>query len=128
MKKETRKKMFNVVIVIVTLGMIVTLLAGLRLSGGKSSSNDLVIAEVGKAPVGSVANVNITEKGKTQYKDASKFQIFDGNKQISALSTFDTKITVFPAKKEGDKVDIKLFTKENKQIAVVQVKLKELKK
>jgi len=128
MKKETRKKMFNIVIIIVTLGMIATLLAGLKLSSGKSSSNDLVIAEVGKAPVGSVANVNITEKGQTQYKDASKFQIFDGNKQISALSTFDKKITIFPAKKEGDKVNIKLFTKEDKEIAVVQVEFKALKK
>lgn len=129
MKTQARKKVFNIIIVIVAIGMIVSLFAGIRLSGGNSKASDeVVIAEVAKAPVGSVARVNLTDLGKQQYSTATKFQVYDGGKNISAVSSFNEKITIFPAKKEKEKVTIKLFDNSNKELDNVEVSLKELKK
>ncbi|QGU95835.1 hypothetical protein GOM49_12675 [Clostridium bovifaecis] len=129
MKAQARKKMFNIIIAIVAIGMIVSLFAGIKISGGNSKgSNEVVIAEVAKAQVGAVARVNLTDLGKEQYNTAAKFQIYDGEKNISAVSPFNERITIFPAKKEKDKVTIKLFDNSNKEIDNVEVSLKQLKK
>lgn len=128
MKKGTRKVIFNVIIAIVTLGMVVTIFAGIKFPKSGKTDKEVVVAEVAKAPVGAVAKVTLTDIGKEQYKDAVKFQIYDGDRYISAVTPFNEKITIFPAKKDGDKVTIKLFSNKNQELDKVQVNLKKLKK
>lgn len=143
MKKEQRKKMMNIIVIIVTIGMVVSVLAGITRPSSKNKSkdsgttsntannasntatvenNEAVTAEIKEAQFGSIVKISLTDKGKKQYKDATIYALFDQRGQMSKFASLGTEATVFPAMKAGDKVDIKLYTKDNKEIAFFKAK------
>ena len=76
-----------------------------------------VTATVKTATFGATVNVTSTEK------NAAKYQILDGTKAISAVTSLGTTTTVFPGKVAGDKVNVKLIDATGTVIATTEVAL-----
>lgn len=127
MNKVKRKKIFTGIIVVVTIMMITTIFAGINFGNKKGSKKEDtgVVAQVYKAQLGCAMKVDLTDKGKKDYKNASKCMVLVENKQMSSLMNFGEKFTVFPAKKSKEAVTIKLFSKDNKEVGTVNVNLEE---
>lgn len=126
MNKQKRKKMMNVIVIIVTIGMLASILAGITLSGSKNKAtasienNEAIVAEIKEAEFGSLVKISLTEKGKEQYKDAVTYELFDKEGEMSKRVPFGTETTIFPAMKPEDKVDVRIFTKDNKEIVSIK--------
>jgi hypothetical protein len=75
------------------------------------------------ATFGATVNVTMTTEGIKNFASASKYQILDGTKAISAITNLATATTVFPAKVLGDKVNIKLFDATANEITSIEVLL-----
>ncbi|MFT5874494.1 MAG: hypothetical protein ACI8WT_003464 [Clostridium sp.] len=78
-----------------------------------------VKATVKDATFGSLVTVTSAQEG------ATKYQLFDGTKEISDLkgTKLGTATTVFPAKKAGDKVTVKLFNAAGTLVSTSEVTL-----
>jgi hypothetical protein len=130
MKKEQRKKMMNIIVIIVTIGMLASIVAGITLIGGNNKTegnsavsvenSEAVLAEIKEAEFGSIVKVSLTDKGKGQYADAATYELFDAKGQMSKRVPFGTEATIFPAMAPENKVDIKIYTKDNKEIASIK--------
>ncbi|MCB2289521.1 hypothetical protein LGK97_07045 [Clostridium sp. CS001] len=75
------------------------------------------------ATFGATVNVTMTAEGVKNFTTAAKYQILDGTKAVSAITNLATPTTVFPAKVEGDKVNVKLFDITDKEITTIAVAL-----
>lgn len=68
------------------------------------------------ASFGAVVNVTLTNDGIKYFSTATKYQIYDGENELSAVTNLGTSTTVFPSKSIGDKVKVKLLDEGSKEI------------
>ncbi|MGH4123084.1 MAG: hypothetical protein ACREV6_09170 [Clostridium sp.] len=73
--------------------------------------------------VSPVANVTMTVAGAKHFATAAKYQLFDGEKAVSAIATLGTATSVYPKKVEGEKVSVKLLDSTDKLIETIEVAL-----
>lgn len=124
MENKINKKTISIVAVIVII---------LAISGVfyvKSKSNKVVAAApitatVRKASFSSVVNVTLTDAGKKQYKGATKYQVYYNGKPIAQKIEIGKATTAFPARKEKDKVVVKLLKSDGSVAYSVNLDLKK---
>ncbi|MBU3155383.1 hypothetical protein [Clostridium estertheticum] len=123
MENKINKKTIGIVAVIV----IILAISGIFYAKSKSSEVDPsapITATVRKASFGCVVNVTLSDAGKKQYKDVTKYQIYYNGKVINPIAVIGKATTAFPIRKENDKVVVKLL-KSDKVAYSVDLKLKK---
>lgn len=94
-------------------------------------SKEVKLGEIASVEAPKEEEVNVTAVAKeatfgslvkvtSDNKKVAKFQIFDGEKPISSVVAVGEDTTVYPAKKAGEKVTIKLFDANEKLVKVVK--------
>lgn len=124
MKKSFYKKILS----LGTIMVIMVALVGMSYTTNKSSKNQVsasITATVRKAAFASVVNVTLSDAGKKQYKGAVKYQVYYGGKPITQKTAIGKPTTAYPAKKENDKVVIKLLKADNKEAYSVDLNLQK---
>lgn len=122
--EKINKKTISIVGVIV----IILAISGIFYAKNKSSKVDAsapITATVRKASFSSVVNVTLSDAGKKQYKGATKYQIYYNGKPIAQKIEIGKPTTAFPARKENDKVVVKLLKSNDKVAFSVDLKLKK---
>lgn len=79
-----------------------------------------VNATVEAATVGAKVTVNTVK----EYEGVVKYQIFDGETEISRVAKLGETSVVFPGKNKGDKVTVKLLNATDEVVGSVEVELK----
>ncbi|MBU3199453.1 hypothetical protein LL037_24045 [Clostridium estertheticum] len=123
MESKINKKTIGIVAVIV----IILAISGIFYMKSKSSKVDPsapITATVRKASFGCVVNVTLSDAGKKQYKDVTKYQIYYNGKAINQITVIGKATTAFPIRKENDKVVVKLL-KSDKVAYSVDLELKK---
>ncbi|MBU3158310.1 hypothetical protein KPL37_00795 [Clostridium frigoris] len=123
MGNKINKKTISIVAIIV----IILAIAGIFYVKSKESKVDAsapITATVRKASFGCVVNVTLSDAGKKQYKDVTKYQIYYNGKAINQKTVIGTATTAFPIRKENDKVAVKLL-KSDKVAYSVDLELKK---
>jgi len=122
--EKINKKTIGIVGVIV----IILAISGIFYAKNKSSKVDAsapITATVRKASFSSVVNVTLSDAGKKQYKGATKYQIYYNGKPIAQKIEIGKPTTAFPARKENDKVVVKLLKSNDKVAFSIDLKLKK---
>lgn len=122
--EKINKKTISIVGVIV----IILAISGIFYAKNNSSKVDAnapITATVRKATFSSVVNVTLSNAGKAQYKGATKYQMYYNEKAISPKMSIGKPTTAFPARKENDKVVVKLLKSNDKIAYSVDLKLKK---
>ena len=123
MENKINKKTIGIVAVIV----VILAISGIFYAKNKSSKIDPsapITATVRKASFGCVVNVTLSDAGKKQYKDVTKYQIYYNGKVINPIAVIGKATTTFPIRKENDKVVVKLL-KADKVAYSVDLQLKK---
>lgn len=123
MENKINKKTIGIVAVIV----VILAISGIFYAKNKSSKIDPsapITATVRKASFGCVVNVTLSDAGKKQYKDVTKYQIYYNGKVINPIAVIGKATTAFPIRKENDKVVVKLL-KADKVAYSVDLQLKK---
>lgn len=112
------------------IGVIVIILAisGIFYAKSRSSKVDPsapITATVREASFGSVVNVTLSEAGKKQYIGVTKYQIYYKGKPIARKIEIGKPTTAFPARKENEKIVVKLLKSNDKVAFSVDLKLKK---
>ena len=115
---------------IIIVGVIVIILAisgifYVKSRSSKVDANAPITATVRKASFSSVVNVTLSDAGKKQYKGATKYQMYYNGKPISQKIVIGKPTTAFPARKENDKVVVKLLKSNDKVAYSVDLELKK---
>lgn len=128
MKKNINKKTISIVAIIV----IIIAIAGIFYMKNKPSKPEdsvpitiAATATVRKASFGSVVNVTLSEAGKKQYSGAVKYQLYYEGKPITSKEVIGKPTTAFPARKENEKVTIKLLKTDGKEAYSVDLNLQK---
>lgn len=124
MRKNINKKTISIVAIII----IILAVAGIFYIKNKPSKPEVSVpitltATVRKASFGSVVNVTLSEAGNKQYNGAVKYQVFYEGKPITSKEVIGKPTTAFPARKENEKVTIKLLKTDGKEVYSVDLKL-----
>lgn len=125
---KNNKKVLSISVIIV----IIIAIAGVFYMKNKTSKPEAVApstitatATVRVAPFGSAVNVTLSETGKKKYTGAVKYQVYYEGKPITSKEAIGTATTAFPARKEKDKVTIKLLKADGKEAYSVDLKLQK---
>ena len=124
MKKNINKKAIGISLIV----LIVIAIAGafyINNKPNKAQAGAPITATVRKASFSSVVNVTLSVEGKKQYKDSVKYQVFYEGKAISPVTLIGKPTTAFPAKKENDKVAVKLLKADGKVGYTVDLSLQK---
>ena len=124
MKKSINKKALSIVAFII----IIVAIAGvfyIKNKPNKPQAGAPITATVRKAAFGSVVNVTISDAGKKQYKGAVKYQVYYEGKAITQKEEIGKPTTAYPARKENDKVVIKLIKSDDKEAFSVDLNLQK---
>ena len=127
MKKSINKKIISIATIIVIV-LAITGVFYIKNKPNKSQDNLTISATVRKAAFSSVVNVTLSDTGKQEYKGASKYQVYYDGKPITQEEEIGTATTAFPARKENDKVTIKLLAADNKEVYSVDLNLQKEEK
>ncbi|MBZ9636577.1 hypothetical protein [Clostridium sp. FP1] len=132
MKKNVNKKVVIISVIVLIMVAVVGMVyinknhkASSVDAKAKTDVSALITATVGKASFGSVVNVNLSDAGKKQYKDATKYQVYYDKKPITQKEVIGKTTTAFPARKEKDKVEIKLIKADGKEVGSVELNLQK---
>ncbi|MCB2355000.1 hypothetical protein [Clostridium estertheticum] len=126
MGNKINKKTIGIVAVIV----IILAISGIFYAKNKSdkaaavAASAPITATVRKASFACVVNVTLSDAGKKQYKDVTKYQIYYNGKAINQIALIGKATTGFPIRKENDKVVVKLL-KSDKVAYSVDLELKK---
>jgi len=124
MKKNINKKTIGILAIII----IVIAIAGVFYINNKPSKTQAsapITATVRKGAFSSVVNVALTDVGKKQYKNVVKYQVFYEGKAVSPKTELGKSATAYPARKENDKVAIKLLKSDDKVAYSVDLNLQK---
>jgi hypothetical protein len=127
MKKSFNKK----ILIIGTIIVIMVAIAGvfyMQNKPNKSQAIAPITVTVRKASFASVVNVTLSEEGKKQYKDAVKYQLYYEGKPITQKEQIGKATTAYPARKENDKVAVKLLKIDGKEAFSVDLNLQKEEK
>ena len=130
MKKNINKKWIGITAIIV---IVIAIVGGIYInnkpSKAQANATDIaanaVTATVRKGAFGSVVNVALTDAGKKQYKDCVKYQVIYEGKAISPKTELGKPATAYPARKEKDKVAVKLLKADGKVAYTVDLNLQK---
>ena len=118
MKKSMNKKVISIVSILI----IIVVIAGMAYIKNKPSRLDKtqvnapITATVSKAAFASVVKVTLTDEGKKQYKGAVKYQIYYEGKPVTQIMEIGKPTTAYPARKESEKVEIKILKADGKEL------------
>jgi flagellar basal body-associated protein FliL len=129
MKKSNNKKTLSIAVVLV----IILAIAGIFYMNNKSNKSSktdastevTVNATVREAAFGSVVNVSLSDSGKKKYVGAVKYQVYYEGKPVTQKEVLGKPATAYPARKENDKVTIKLATADGKDAYSVDLNLQK---
>ena len=124
MKKNINKKVLGIVATVVIIAAIIGMLY-IKNQPNKLQTNTAITATVRKASFGSVINVTLSDEGKKQYKGAVKYRVYYEGKPITQKIEIGKPTTAYPARKENDKVTIKLLKADNKEAYSVNLNLQK---
>jgi hypothetical protein len=127
--KNNNKKIISMAVVLVII-LAVTGIFYMNNKPNKSSKPDAsaevtVTATVREAAFGSVVNVSLSDSGKKKYIGAVKYQVYYEGKSVTQKETLGKPTTAYPARKENDKVTIKLIKADNKDAYSVDLNLQK---
>jgi hypothetical protein len=126
MKKNINKKVLSIAVIIVSILVIAGILYMKNKPNKPEASTPITItATVRKAAFSSVVNITLSEAGKKQYTGAVKYQVYYEGKPITQKEVLGKGTTAFPARKENDKVTIKLLKADDKEAYSVDLKLQK---
>lgn len=116
--KNNNKKSLSIAVVLV----IILAIAGIFYMNNKPAKSSkldasapiTVTATVREAAFGSVVNVSLSDSGKKKYIGAVKYQLYYEGKPVTQNETLGKPTTAYPARKENDKVTVKLIKADNK--------------
>lgn len=123
MKKGWKRNVSIIIGVIVILGMVVTTFLTV-----KPVSTDPFQAKIEDTAVKAFSKVTVskTDIGKSKYPTAAKYVLYESGKNVSAVVDLGKPVILFPAKKSGDKVQVKLFKTDGKnEVGIVSLSLKD---
>jgi hypothetical protein len=125
---KNNKKIISISVIVV----IMIAIAGVFYMKNKTSKQEAVApntitatATVREATFGSAVNVTLSETGKKKYIGAVKYQVYYEGKLITSKEAIGIATTAFPARKQNDKITIKLFKADNKEAYSVDLKLQK---
>lgn len=124
MIKSINKKVLSIVIIAVIMVAASGILY-IKSKDNKTQANAAITATVRKAAFASVVNVTLSDKGKEQYKGAVKYQVYYEGKPVTQKEEMGKATTAYPARKQNDKVAIKLLKADGKEAYSVDLKLQK---
>lgn len=124
MNRNTNKKMLSIVAIIVIIAVIAGIFY-IKNKPNKPQPSAPITATVREASFSSVVNVTLSDAGKNQYKDAVKYQVYYEGKPITQKEVIGKPTTAYPARKENDKVVIKLLKADEKELYSVDLNLQK---
>jgi hypothetical protein len=127
--KSNNKKVISIAVILV----IILAIAGVVYMNNKpnkttkadASAEVTVNATVREAAFGSVVNVSLSNSGKKKYTGVLKYQVYYEGKPTTQKEILGKPTTAYPARKENDKVTIKLINAENKDVYSVELNLQK---
>ncbi|HEY8890461.1 MAG TPA: hypothetical protein VIM70_09420 [Clostridium sp.] len=124
MKKNINKKVIGILAIIIIVIAIASVFY-INNKPNKAQASAPITATVRKAAFSSVVNVTLSVEGKKQYKGAVKYQIFYEGKAVSPKTVIGKPTTAYPARKEKDKVAVKLLKADDKVAYSVDLSLQK---
>ena len=124
MENKINKKTISIVAIIVII-LAISGVFYVKNRSNKIAASAPVVATVRKASFSSVVNVTLSDAGKKQYKSVTKYQVFYNGKPIAAKIEIGKGTTAFPARKENDKVVVKLLKSDSSVAYSVNLKLQK---
>jgi hypothetical protein len=129
MKKNNNKKALSITFVLI----VILAIAGIFYMNNKPNKSSkpgvnaevTVNATVREAAFGSVVNVSLSDSGKKKYVGVVKYQVYYEGKPVTQKETLGKPTTAYPARKENDKVTIKLIKADGKDAYSVDLNLQK---
>lgn len=123
MKKGWKRNVSIIIGVVVIVGMLATTFLTVR---PKNTAPFVAKVEATAVKAFSKVTVTITDTGKSKYPNVSKYALCENGKSITATADLGKPVALFPAKKAGDKVEIKLLKSDGKtEVGTVSLSLTE---